>query len=166
MSRTKKIFLLLPLLLGACESMPHMDVFGPKYEPITYEVARMAAPQAPNAAPPVYCRASKGSARFDGAWKDFATADFTVVPAARAPVNLSPLKGAGALNLEAYFDDDGQKIIFCPVMDGPPEKKIPCSSIYALEDDLQDGIKRTFDIPDAVQGGAISCAYDAGKLKK
>ena len=46
-----------------------------------------------------------------------------------------------------------------------PSQRISCTSLYALEEDLQDGIKRTFDIPSVLRGGAITCAYSQEKLR-
>ena len=68
--------------------------------------------------------------------------------------------------IQGIFDASGQKLIFCPVIDGPPDKKVTCASLYALEDDLNAGIKRSFDIPDAVRGADISCARNAKDLQK
>lgn len=70
------------------------------------------------------------------------------------------------MTVQAFFDRSGQKMVFCPVVDAPPGQRIACASLYALDEDLHDGIKRTFDIPDAVRGGAITCAYEQKKLKK
>jgi hypothetical protein len=158
-------------MLCACEEMPHLSVFGPNYQPMTYDVAKMAAPApvdapAAPASPPVVCRVTKGSAKFGEAWEDFRPADFTVTRDTHVTVALAPLKGEKEFSFQAWYDDAGQKMIFCPVVEGPPDQKISCSSIYALDDDIDDGIKRTFDIPSAVQGGMITCAHEAGKLKK
>jgi hypothetical protein len=95
---------------------------------------------------------------------DFRTVDFVLEPGGRTPVRLRT-KSGDALMLQGRFDAEGQKLVFCPVIDAPPGERIACSSIYALEDDLQMGIKRTFDVPDAVRGAAITCAYDSAKLK-
>jgi len=63
------------------------------------------------------------------------------------------------LPMQVFFDTEGQKMIFCPAVTAAPGGKVACASIYMLEDDLQAGIKRTFDVPNAVQGSAITCAY-------
>ena len=76
------------------------------------------------------------------------------------------------MTIQALFDGSGQKVIFCPFLiksgpntPPPPDQRISCSSLYALDDDLHDGIKRTFDIPAAVRGGAITCAYEEEHLR-
>jgi hypothetical protein len=69
------------------------------------------------------------------------------------------------MTIQALFDGDGQKLIFCPFLNVAPDQRISCSSLYALEDDLQAGIKRTFDIPSAVRGGSITCAYTQENLR-
>ena len=166
--------LLAVTLLAACAEMPQLSlgVMGPNYKPISSEVAEMAAPRAPQAeetaAPAwrtLYCRVDRGTVRIGKYWQDFTKTDFTISPAAPSHVDLSARQGQGSTAFNAYFDTDGQKVIFCPVKNAPAGAKISCSSMYVLDDDLEAGVKRTFDIPDAVRGGSISCAYDTAALK-
>lgn len=139
------------------------------YKPLTYDVATIAAPQDPAAAqestPPVICRIGKGVAHFGKTWKEFSDAEMSIPANNRSNVVLSARKGSDRLSLQGFFDADGQKMIFCPVIDAPPETRIDCTSVYALGDDLDMGIKRTFDVPDAIRGGAITCAFSASKLR-
>lgn len=157
-------------VLAACGHMPSLNVFGPNYRPMTSDVAEMAAPLDPNLASgarPVLCRVQKGFAQFDSGLKEFSPADFAVWPKGRTNVtlNASGFFSAGAFTFQGYFDDAGQKLIFCPFVQGPLDKKIACSSIYALEDDFEEGIKRTFDIPKMIQGGQITCAYSKNAFR-
>lgn len=154
-------------LLAACESLPPISFgkpMGGDFKPLSSEVAAIAAPGASADTPPLNCVVGKGAAHMSRGWVDFGTTSFTLPPGGRVNV---PLKaGGGTFTIQGFFDADGQKLIFCPVVDAPPDERIACSSIYALGDDLAMGIKRTFDVPDAVRGGAISCAFDKENLKK
>lgn len=126
----------------------------------------MAAPGAAAEGPFLYCRVMNGGARFENGWKNFKPRDFTLPVQTRLHVALSPVRGAGEMLLQAYYDEAGQKMIFCPVVEGPPGKKVACASLYVLQDDLEMGVKRTLDVPRAVQGANISCALDVEKIKK
>lgn len=156
-------------LLAACESLPQINLTGMKggnFQPLSSDVAMMAAPQASSAAAPLYCVAGLGSAHMARGWVDFEKTSFVLPSGGKAQVVLKAVRGGGSMTVQGYFDVEGQKIIFCPVIDAPPDERISCSSLYALDDDLQMGIKRTFDVPDAVRGGAISCAYSKDKIRK
>lgn len=154
--------------LAACGQMPSLNVFGPNYRPITSDVAEMAAPTGLDpGARPVLCRVQKGAAQFETGLKEFSPADFAVWPKGRTNVTLtaSGFFAQGKFTFQAYFDDEGQKLIFCPLVAGPLDRKIACSSIYALEDDFNEGIKRTFDIPQTVFGGQMTCAYSKSAFR-
>lgn len=126
----------------------------------------MAAPEIPVSENALYCRIGKGSAPFNGrAWDDFSETLFLLKNGERASIPFRQRRGNRQLSVLGYFDAAGQKLIFCPVVEADPEDKIACASIYALEDDLKMGIKRTFDIPSAIRGAMISCAFDKAKLK-
>lgn len=140
------------------------------YKPLSYDVASIAAPQDPATmgknTPPVICKIGKGVAHFSKTWKEFSDTEISIPANSRNNVVLSARKGSDRLPLQGFFDADGQKMIFCPVIDAPPETRIDCTSVYALGDDLDMGIKRTFDVPDAIRGGAITCAFSEAKLRK
>ena len=80
-------------------------------------------------------------------------------------VILTRVHSTQQMTIQALFDGGGQKLIFCPFLDVDQSQRISCSSLYALEDDLQDGIRRTFDIPSAVRGGSITCSYTQEHLR-
>jgi hypothetical protein len=168
--KNKVSVLFLLLLLTGCGSMPDFNVFsgmrGPNYEPMTNEVAVLAAPAGdPNAAP-LYCAAGLGTAHFQGGWADFAETSFILSPGQRMPIVLRAASGRETTSLMGYFDHDGQKILFCPQVNTPAGGRIACASLYALDDDLSMGIRRTFDVPDMVMSGQITCSYDKSHLKK
>lgn len=159
--------LILLLTLGGCNGMPDFSgMMGPKFKPLDSEVAAMAAPEPVGQGKSLYCVAGRGNAHFTKSWLPLADTEFRLTPMSRANVPLKPAKGDGRASIQAMFDLDGQRIVFCPLKDGPPDERVSCSSIYALEDDLQAGIKRTFDIPEAVSGASISCAYEREHLQK
>ncbi len=110
--------------------------------------------------PQIICKAAKGSAKFSSGWRDFAETQFELRDAERVRISVSARKSAETVAMIGFYDHDGQSILFCPVdAEAGPDGKIACSSLYALEEDLAMGIKRTFDVPKAVIGGSITCAY-------
>ncbi len=159
-------FFLLTGMLSACSGleMPGFRQQQPVFQPLSNNLALMAAPRAPGPVAEVTCQAGKGQAKFGTTWKDFSTVSFRMVDGDRTNITLIPLTGGGSTDIQGIFDHEGQKLIFCPLVDAAPGQQIPCASIYTLDDDLDMGIKRTFDVPDAVMSGTISCAHDTGRL--
>jgi hypothetical protein len=144
---------------------------GGDYQPLTDETADIAVPKqargkAEDGSGAVLCRVSKGTAKFDKRWLNFETEDFTLPPDTRVTVTLTPTRTEGEMPFQAWFSQQSQEMLFCPVVAGPPTKKIPCAGVFALDEDLEAGIKRTFDIPGAVMGGVLTCAYSEERLKK
>jgi len=169
----------LSLSLGGCEQLanfhfPGMESAPPKqpvqYKPLDSEIAAMAAPLPEGVqGKTVYCTVGKGAAKFPGGkWLDFKDTDFSLPPKQRVTINLPSKTGAVSTPapFEGFFDEDGQKMVFCPVVSGAPDMRIACTSLYALDDDLSIGIKRTFDVPEALRGGAISCADTLAHVQK
>ncbi|MCE9508235.1 MAG: hypothetical protein K8R48_08010 [Alphaproteobacteria bacterium] len=143
-----------------------MGLFEEKYKPPTVEVSSMITPTAPNQpVQTLYCRIGHGEALFGLRWYAFSETAFALYQGSYVNIALSRLEGPERMNIQALFDNSGQKLIFCPVVNAQPGQRIPCSSLYAMEDDLTGGIKRTFDIPNALRGGAITCAYQQANLK-
>ncbi len=157
------------LFLGGCANLPPWfpGQQSQQYHPLDSEVAQMAAPQPPPpATPPLYCRIGRGDAHFAKGWAGYNEAFFSLEPDARVTVPIVERKGGGMAQVVGIFDTGGQKLIFCPMVDGPPDKRIACTSLYALDDDLTAGVKRTFDIPSALRGASITCAYRQDALQK
>lgn len=159
-------FILSLLLLAGCGGGKGFPALGPRFNPLDGKVAAMQERVAGSGGPELHCKAGRGVARFGKKWLSYPETGFALSAQERSNVTLAPRKGKGSLTLRAFFDKEGQKLLFCPVVDGPPQTRVSCASIYALDDDLQMGIKRTFDIPDALRGGSISCAYKEKNLKK
>lgn len=113
---------------------------------------------------PIYCTVGHGAARFEKGWVDFEDAHFTLRDGERVNITLKSKRGGHSAAFQGVFDKAGQKMLFCPVRRGAPNDRILCGSLYALEDDLQFGIKRTFDVPDGIMGATISCASDRKRL--
>lgn len=151
--------------LGGCGPVPDFSLRGPNYRPLDSEIAAMADPSAPVTGTPLYCRVGKGTAYFPGGWHDFVQKDFILGENARVNIFLARAGGRETMAIQGIFDKDGQKIIFCPFVNGAPGDRIVCASLYALDDDLAMGIKRTFDIPDAIIGGSITCADRVAALR-
>ena len=155
------------IFLTACSGFYNHGMMGPDYAPLSSEVTTLAAPaENTGTGPQLFCRAGKGLAFIQDDWSSFSDANFILPPQQRVNVTLRSTRGAGAADFQGYFDVDGQKIVFCPVVDGPPGQQVSCSSLYALDEDLKMGIRRTFDIPDFLRAGEITCAYSAAELKK
>ncbi len=138
----------------------------------TVKVSEMTAPvemAAPAAREPqkpaLYCRIGQGEALFGRAWHNFQSAAFALRQGESLDVSIFRRRGTETITIQAFFDDGGQKFVFCPRVAGDPDRNILCASLYTLQEDLQLGIKRTFDIPNAIRGGEISCAYDTSNLK-
>ncbi|MDP2205080.1 MAG: hypothetical protein Q8K65_02115 [Alphaproteobacteria bacterium] len=129
-------------------------------------MAAQAVPAAQPGSGAVNCVVGHGAARFTRGWYDFEETRFTLRDEQRVNVALRRSRSGDSMMFQGVLDNAGQKILFCPVRSGPPDQRIICASLYMLEDDLQAGVKRTFDIPDAVRGGTISCAYDRARLLK
>jgi hypothetical protein len=147
-----------PLLLSGCLMGPD-----PPIPPVS--VAEVTMPAAAQDNPPLYCKIGRGSALFGRDWYDFKDVTFMLNRGVPADVRLTRIHSFQEMTIQALFDGSGQKLIFCPFLSVEQDQRISCSSLYALEDDLNDGIKRTFDIPSAVRGGSITCAFAQEKLR-
>lgn len=156
--------LLAVLLVAACGlAGPSKPVF----QPLSLDLSGDMAPRDPSlAGTDVYCMAGKGTAMLDRQWRAYKTTGF-VLPGSGAPSNirLDSAKGGMVSQMRGYYDAPGQRMVFCPVKSGPPDATVDCASLYALDEDLTVGIKRTFDVPQAIQGGEISCAHNQSALQ-
>lgn len=173
--KKQKTFLAaLPLifLLTGCLQIPGLDrITELRLPPAGMNLARAAepAPTSPEEALPVrplHCVIEKGSAQFGKKWRDFSPSNFDVRQGERITITLAGLKFSDeSMTIQVRYDEGGQKMVFCPLKDNiSPNAKITCASIYALEDDLELGIKRTLDVPDAVRSGVLRCGFE--KLPK
>lgn len=122
-------------------------------------LGRMEPP--PEDKPPisVICTLKEGQALIGRTWSGFEPVTFRLQQGLQTDV---PLRRGGffadeSLVLHSRFEDSGQKIVFCPDLAKPDGTRIACGTLYALEDDYALGLKRTFDIPDAVMSGEILC---------
>lgn len=154
---TVLMFALSAIILAAC--WPQISTIQP------ISVTDMVSKDQPAPAPQLYCQIGRGSALFGRDWYDFQDTPFGLNRGAPARVLLTRTRGDAQMTIQALFDASGQKLIFCPYLNVAPGEKISCTSLYMLEDDFKAGIRRTFDIPQAVRGGQITCAYDSQKLQ-
>lgn len=139
----------------------------PQFQPLSLDLSGDLAPRDPSlAGADVYCTVGHGTAMLDRQWREYESTGF-ILPGTGAPstIRLDAARGNMTAAMRGYYDADGQRMVFCPLKDGPPDATVDCASLYALDDDLVVGIKRTFDVPQGIQGGHISCAHDQGALQ-
>ncbi len=154
--------ILLPLLTSGCIKIPGVGTPELELPAPGMELAKAAQPEISPAAPKakIYCAVEKGTALFGKNWHDISQAKFDLIQGEKTLVNIHNTKSNAEMVLQARFDDNGQKMVFCPVReDLPPEARITCASIYALEDDFKMGIKRTLDVPQSLRSGILRCGY-------
>lgn len=156
--------LLLSLFLSSCVTDGLTFGNAPKPTVTVAEVRTPGGKDMPDT-PPLYCEIGKGSALFGREWYDFRDTLFELHKGQPANVSVARLRGSEQMSIQALFDNSGQKLIFCPFLKVAQGARISCTSLYTLEDDLQDGIRRTFDIPGAIRGGVITCAYSQQNLR-
>jgi hypothetical protein len=160
------------LLLASCllplTACSDMGVLSDDYKQPTVAVAAITTPPPPvpqKVTPTIYCRIGRGEALFGNTWHDYTETTFALPQGDYINVSIPRPRSTENMTVQALFDNSGQKIIFCPVIDGPTDQRISCFSIYAMEDDLHEGIKRTLDIPRAIRSGTVSCAYQQEHLR-
>lgn len=107
------------------------------------------------------CKVDSGNAKYEQGWYDFKTTEFAITKGEKLRIEIPRKRGDGVASFLGRFDEGGQKLVFCPYLDVPEGQKIPCASFYTLEEDLELGIRRTFDVPKAVRGGYLFCKYEA-----
>ena len=154
---------LVLLLASGCTAAPKQ----PQFQPLTLDLSGDIAPRDP-ALPPagdVYCMIGHGTAMLDRQWRAYDPTGF-VLPGngMMSTVRIDAARGNAQATMRAYYDEPGQKMIFCPLVSSAPDGVIDCASIYAMSEDFRDGIKRTFEVPNGVQSGHISCGYDQNTL--
>ena len=115
--------------------------------------------------PLLYCKVVRGSALFGKNWYAFKNSMFSLRQGDRTSIQITSIRNKEEMEIQVFFDKCGQKLLFCPVTEVTPDQLISCASLYALKEDLHQGIKRTFNIPDAVRDGTIACAFLQEKLK-
>lgn len=105
------------------------------------------------------CEVDSGNAKYKQGWYDFKTTKFAIAKGEKLRIEMPRKRGEGSAYFLGRFDKSGQKLVFCPYIEVAEGKKIPCASFYTLEEDLEIGIRRTFDVPKAVRGGYLACKY-------
>jgi len=170
MKKIRILLFLLPLFLGLSACMPteirplsEWSVFK-KSPSSSASPAQSAAEPAKSRpyGPVINCAIFEGQAQFPSGWFPLQNTDFKI---RRGETNSFVLHSKKNETREIYvrLDDTGQKMVFCPETgDAGKNGKVACYSIYALEDDFDAGIKRTFDVPKAVRGSEMTCKT-AGK---
>lgn len=139
----------------------------PSFQPLTLDLSGDMSPRDPSLPPAgdVYCMIGHGTAMIDGQWRAYDPTGF-VLPGngMMSSVRIDAARGSGFATMRAYYDEPGQKMIFCPTVTRASDGVIDCASHYAMNEDLRDGIKRTFEVPNGVMSGHISCGYHQDSL--
>lgn len=168
MKKLRILLFLLPLFLGLSACVPtemrplsEWSVFHKK-TPSSSAAQQSAAPVSRPSGPFVHCAVFDGQAQFPAGWFPLQKTEFKI---RRGEIDSFTLRSKKNESRAIYvrFDPDGQKMVFCPeTEEAGKSTRIPCYSIYALEDDFDAGIKRNFDVPKAVRGSEMTCKT-AGK---
>lgn len=139
----------------------------PSFQPLTLDLSGDIAPRDPSLPPAgdVFCVVGHGTAMIDKQWRAYEPTGF-VLPGngMMSSVRIEADRGSSFATMRAYYDEPGQKMIFCPTVSTSADGVIDCASLYAMNEDLRDGIKRTFEVPNGVMSGHISCGYDQARL--
>ena len=110
---------------------------------------------------PLICSISGGSALVGSGWHPYDVSNFKIRKGAAGLTTLKRRGHGSQSQLQVRFDNDGQKLVFCPADLVGMQSQILCSSIFALPDDYDRGIKRTLDIADALRGGTLECKSES-----
>ena len=108
---------------------------------------------------PLKCIIEEGTAHFTQGWYDFKPGSFKIVKGQIVQTALWDKKNKSRVVIQVEFKKGGQKVVFCPVSTVREGEVTECSSMYLLEDDLYQGVKRSLDIPTIIRGGQIECSY-------
>lgn len=169
MKKIRIILFLLPLCLGISACMPtdirplsEWSVFKKQPQSSAAPLPARTVPPVRPSGPFVACAVFDGQAQFPSGWFPLQKAEFKIRRGETGSFTLRSKKNESRA-IYVRFDPDGQKMVFCPETEEAGKgTRIPCYSIYALEDDFDAGIKRTFDVPKAVRGSEMTCKT-AGK---
>jgi len=113
----------------------------------------------------LFCKIGRGKLNFSGHWKKLSTASFSVKQNERINISLFNKKYSKKKTIQIIFNNNGQNIILCPVVRVSLNKRVSCQSLYTLESDLNEGLKRTVNIVKFIKDGELTCAYDKRNLK-
>lgn len=116
--------------------------------------------------PALTCVIKNGSANFDEKWYDFKPKTIHIYKGQDIEVSLERKWGPETMPIYVRYEKSGQRLVVCPAGDIGSNQKILCSSIYALEDDFDMGIKRTLDVSKTVRGGNIECQTGDGTANR
>lgn len=149
-------------------SMPDMSRFTSLFSFGTKEDAKtpsenpvITEPTIDMSLPPVQCQIFEGSAHIKDDWYNYAPAAFVIRRNETTSASLMRKWGDGEVELQVRYDEDGQRLVFCPMHLFQLQDKIECASIFALQDDFKFGIRRTLDVADTLRGGMIECKQAA-----
>ncbi len=151
------LFFMLVLFVGCVPNKSSIP-FSPSFVEVKESIE--VSIDAPDRTDSVHCSITGGQAKFAKGWFPIGDTAFDIY---RGDVLFIPLQKKAqkeTSSIQAYFDKDGQKMVFCPkISEQQAGKKVSCTSLYALDDDYTLGIKRTFDVPKMVRGSTMLCKH-------
>ncbi len=104
------------------------------------------------------CQIDSGTVRFGEDWYNFKPTEARVLLGSEGGFTLKRTYGDDIRAMYIRYEPSGQKVVICPTPDDPDfSGEIECTGIYALEEDFEQGIHRTLDVPGAIRGGKIKC---------
>lgn len=143
------------LILSGCLSTTPEPTAVPalKLQPLGVNAATIGTPIS------IICHVKDGTAKIGNTWQEFAPVTFRMEQGLQTniPLRKQGMFAKDSLIVAARFEDSGQRLVFCPQMNVADGGRIPCSTLYALEDDYQLGFKRTFDLEGALISSEITC---------
>ncbi len=151
------LFLLIVLITSACVYDIGSRINAPKFslkdiQPIAEKV--------------LYCEVGKGELKFGNEWHEFPNKRFTVYQEGKTNIKLRNKMDAQTKLFQIILNNEGQKILFCPILNSSPGRKVNCQSLYFLEDDLEVGFRRTINLYGVIKESTVTCSYNAEHLKK
>lgn len=156
--------LVCSLFLSACLSDIELKGFFTPF--ITSEASQtVSSEEVLPKSPLLYCKVGRGTVLFGRKWYSFKDSSFSIYQGERTRIKIIGKRNKKEREIQIFFDKCGQKMVFCPVTDFAQGKRISCASMYALKEDLEQGIKRTFNVPSVIRDGTISCAFLQEKMK-
>ena len=150
--------------LSACLSDIELKGFFTPF--VTAEVLEItSSEEVLSESPLLYCKIGRGTVLFGRKWYSFKDSSFSIRQGERTRIKITGKRNKKEREIQVFFDECGQKMLFCPVTNAAPGQLISCASMYALKEDLEQGIKRTFNVPSVIRDGTISCAFLQEKMK-
>lgn len=140
------------------QDIRNMFSFGTQVpSPAPGEKTVIVEPEPDFSGPALECRIAEGTIHIDRDWYNYMPSQIALYKNQTDNITLKRKWGEGQIEIQMRHDQDGQRLVLCPMHLLMTQDQVLCTSIYALENDFNTGIKRTLDITDALRGGTIEC---------